>query len=105
MAGGGRSHLGTEAELAAVIDEKDSASTKKSTKLAVKCFTDFLLESGRDSIDCLDFSIEELDSALKDFYFAARKTDGSLFKKDCFKLQNIRYGLKRFSRRKEVKTF
>ena len=80
MAGRGRFHIGTEAELAAIIDEKDSASTKKSTKSAVKCFTDFVLESGRDSIDCLEFSIEELDSALKDFYFAARKTDGSLYK-------------------------
>jgi hypothetical protein len=35
MAGGGRFHIGTEAGLAVIIDEKESASTNKSTKLAV----------------------------------------------------------------------
>jgi hypothetical protein len=101
MAGGGRFYIGTEAELAAIIHEKDSASTRKSTKSAVKCFTDFLLESGRDSIDSLDFSIEELDNALKYFYFAARKTDGSLFKKDCLAKYEVRFE-KDISRRKEA---
>jgi hypothetical protein len=104
MAGGGRFHIGTEAELVAIIDEKDSASTKNLQNRRLSVLLIFLLESGRGSIDCLDFSIEELDSALKDFYFAARKTDGSLFKKTT--LQNIQYGLKRFFQgKKEVYTF
>ena len=58
----------------------------------MKCFEDFLRESGR-STDFLQCTIGDLDDALREFYFAARKTDGSLFKKSA--LRNKRYGLKR----------
>ena len=82
----------TEADIAGILANKDAINTKKSTKVAVKCFEDFLRESGR-STDFLECTISDLDDALREFYIAARKTDGSLFKKSA--LQNIRYGLKR----------
>lgn len=40
MAAGGRFHIGTDDELAAILGEKDATNTKKLTKTAVNCFND-----------------------------------------------------------------
>ena len=97
MARPGRFHVADEDEIANLLSNKDSVNTKKSTKLAVKCFRDFLSEIS-DNIEFETYSSEELNRALKSFYVGARKTDGSQFKKGA--LQNIRYGLKRYIKEK-----
>lgn len=72
-------------------------NTKKSMKVAVKCFRDFLTEREM-SANFEDLPIDDLNKSLKSFYVGARKTSGDLFKKSA--LQNICYGLKRFLQEK-----
>lgn len=77
----------------ALLNEKDAVDTKRSMKVAVKSFRDFLTELEL-SANFEDLPIDELNKSLKSFYVGVRKTSGDLFKKSA--LQNIRCGFKRF---------
>ena len=89
-----RFHVPDDSEIDELLENKDSVNTKKSTAVAVKCFRQFLEESGRGNTKFEEYELAELDDALKSFYAGARKTDGTLFKKSA--LQNMKYGIKRY---------
>ncbi|CAC5373666.1 KCTD1_15 [Mytilus coruscus] len=91
---GKRFHVADDDEIEELLQNKDSLNTKKSTAVAVKCFRQFLEESGRENTKFEEYELSELDVALKSFYAGARKSDGSLFKKSA--IQNVKYGLKRY---------
>lgn len=81
--------------------KKDTVNTKRSKKVAVKIFRDFLTETEMPT-NFEDLPIDDLNKSLQSFYVGARKTSGDLFKK--IALHNISYWLKRFIKRKETST-
>ena len=82
----------TEEEIEKLLDEKESKSTKNSTKQALTILKHFCLEKGV-SADFEELSSPELNQLLKNFYANARKQDGSFYTKNT--LNAIRYGLAR----------
>ena len=80
----------TDEDLDRLLSDKDADNTKKATKAALTCFTQFLLATDRD----LNFQTpEELNEVLMKFYADARKKDGSHYKLSA--LKGIRFGLAR----------
>ena len=56
----GRFAASSEEEIAKILSEKDAENTKRSTKSAVKCLQQYLLETNADSLNFDDYSPEEL---------------------------------------------
>lgn len=87
---GGRFGSTTVEDLDALLADKDAINTKKATKAALTCFSQFLLSIDRE----LTFqSPEALNDVLEKFYAAARKVDGTFYKLSA--LKGIRFGLSR----------
>ena len=87
-----RFQIPTEDDLQTLLGEKDSKNTKHTIAGAVKCFRDFLKEAGKPE-DFESFEKEELNECLRNFYAAARKSNGDKFKRSA--LQSYRYGLRK----------
>ena len=60
MATAGRFVASSEDEIANILSEKDAENTKRSTKSAVKCLQQYLLEANANSLNFDDYSPEEL---------------------------------------------
>jgi len=67
MATAGLFAASSEEEIAKILSEKDSENTKCSTKSAVKCLQQYLLETNVDSLNFDDYSPEELAVLLTKF--------------------------------------
>jgi len=67
MATAGRFATNTDEDIAKILSENDAENTKKSTKSAVKCFHQYLLETNADSYSFDDYSPEELAVLLTNF--------------------------------------
>ena len=68
MATAGRFAASSEEEIAKILSEKDAENTKLSTKSAVKCLQQYLLETNADSLKFDDYFPEELAVFLTKFY-------------------------------------
>ena len=60
MATAGRFAASSEEEIAKILSEKDAENTKRSTKSAVKCVQQYLLETNTNSLNFDDYSPEDL---------------------------------------------
>ena len=58
----------SEEEIANILCEKDAENTRRSTKSAVKCLQQYLLETNADSLNFDDYLPEELAVFLTKFY-------------------------------------
>ncbi|XP_031564984.1 uric acid degradation bifunctional protein TTL-like [Actinia tenebrosa] len=82
----------SEEEIQRLLEDKNTANTKKATKTAVNIFREYLREKGLDT--CFeDFDKNVLNNVLKKFYVEARKRDGDFYKKSA--LSSIRFALSR----------
>ena len=61
-----RFHVPDDTEIEELLEQKDAKNTKKSTASSVRCFIQFLEESGRE-MNFENFEIAELDGTLKTF--------------------------------------
>lgn len=94
MSSGGSNRFASlsEEQLNCLVDEKDSVSTKNSTKYAVNVFRQYLKEKN-ESEEFESCNREELDTLLRSFYAELRNSKGNLYKKTS--LQSIRTGISR----------
>ena len=83
----------TDHDIATMLEDKDSSSTKKATKQAIKVLREYCAEK-RLSTQFEDKDKVELDNLLKQFYANARKKDGTMYSKNT--MNSIRYGLARY---------
>ena len=83
----------TDHDIATMLEDKDSSSTKKATKQAIKVLREYCAEKGL-STQLEDNDKVELDNLLKQFYANARKKDGTMYSKNT--INSIRYGLARY---------
>ncbi|XP_071138622.1 uncharacterized protein [Mytilus edulis] len=74
-----------------IICETESTSTKRQTKYGVKIFKQWLTETKQDS-NFEQFSTEQLDHILRNFYAEVRNTDGQLYAKSTFVGIRAQYG-------------
>ena len=81
----------TEEDLSMLIDEADSANTKKQILYAVNRMKMFASSAGMPPIETM--SETQLDSFLAKFYAGLRKEDGSYYMKKS--MHGIHYGLRR----------
>lgn len=81
-----------EADLDRVLSEKDSDSTKRSTRQAVALLREYCVEKQMSS-DVNELSKTELNQLLRSFYVDARKKDGQLYSMSS--MRAIRSGLAR----------
>lgn len=80
----------SEEDLDRLLSNKDADNTKKATKAALACFTQYLLANDRE----LNFETpQQLNEVLIKFYADARKRDGSFYKLSA--LKGLRFGLSR----------
>ena len=79
-----------------LIEEKDSKSTKSSTKHAVKIIRKFSVEKGLQT-EFENLSKTELNDLLKFFYAGARKKDGTFYVINSINsINSIRYRIARY---------
>ena len=83
----------SDVDIDKLIEEKDSKSTKSSTKNAVKILREFCVEKGLQT-EFENLSKTELNDLLKSFYANARKKDGIFYSKNS--INSIRYGIARY---------
>ena len=83
----------TDEEMSNMLDNADSANTKRQIKYVSKVFTDFLMEMKVEHIEHLGQDIKLLDSLLCKFYAGARNRNGDLYSQKS--MQAFRYGLQR----------
>ena len=83
----------TEQEIENLIRSKDSSSTKKATKRAVKILREFSSEKEIPT-NFENLTKTQRNELLRNFYANARKADGSFYTKNT--LNAIRYGLSRY---------
>ena len=83
----------TDHHIATMLEDKDSSSTKKATKQAIKVLREYCAEKGL-STQFEDNNKVELDNLLKQLYANARKKDGTMYSKNT--INSIRYGLARY---------
>ena len=83
----------SDVDIDKLIEEKDSKSTKSSTKNAVKILREFCVEKGLQ-IEFENLSKTELNDLLKSFYANARKKDRTFYSKNS--INSIRYGIARY---------
>ena len=83
----------TEQEIENLIRSKDSSSTKKATKQAVKILREFCSEKEIPT-NFENLTKTQLNELLRNFYANERKADGSFYTKNT--LNAIRYGLSRY---------
>ena len=83
----------TEQEIENLIRSKDSSSSKKATKQAVKILREFCSEKEIPT-NFENLTKTQLNELLRNFYANARKADGSFYTKNT--LNGIRYGLSRY---------
>ena len=91
--GGARFASVSDEDIASLVDNKDSANTKKATKLAVHIFEQYMKAK---NICCNFESVTptELNNLLRRFWVEARKQNGEMYTKSS--LTTIRFGLWRF---------
>jgi hypothetical protein len=82
----------SEEEIQRLLEDKNTANTKKATKTAVNIFREYLREKGLDTF-FEDFDKDVLNNVLRKFYVEARKRDGDFYKKSA--LSSIRFALNR----------
>ncbi|KAK3706233.1 hypothetical protein QZH41_010932 [Actinostola sp. cb2023] len=82
----------SEEEIQRLLEDKNTANTKKATKTAVNIFREYLREKGLET-NFEDFDKEFLNNVLRKFYVEARKRDGDFYKKSA--LSSIRFALNR----------
>ena len=83
----------TDHDIATMLEDKDSSSTKRATKQAIKVLREYCAEKGLP-IQFENSNEVELDNLLKQFYVNARKKDGTMYCKNT--MNSIRYGLARY---------
>lgn len=82
-----------DVDIESMLADKDSKSTKKATKQAVKILREYCAEKELPT-EFENINKVELDNLLKHFYANARKKDGTLYSKST--MNSIRYGLARY---------
>ena len=83
----------TDDDIARMLENKDSSSTKRATKQAIKVLREYCAEKDV-SIQFENNNKVELNNLLKQFYANARKKDGTMYCKNT--MNSIRYGLARY---------
>jgi hypothetical protein len=63
----------SEEEIANILCEKDAENTRRSTKSAVKCLQQYLLETNADSLNFDDYSPEDYLPRTVNFWGCRRK--------------------------------
>ncbi|XP_072168629.1 zinc finger MYM-type protein 4-like [Diadema setosum] len=79
-----------DGDIAALLEDSDAASTKKSIKFGYSRLESF---ARIKHVDLTDISVRDLDTLLTSFYASVHKEDGSLYVKKS--MQYIRYGIQR----------
>ncbi|XP_033759203.1 uncharacterized protein LOC117341461 [Pecten maximus] len=79
-------------ELKGIIDNIDSANTKRTTMTSVKLFREYL-SAKNYATDFENFTQDDLDSKLSSFYVEMRNKNGDMYKKST--LISYRHGLQR----------
>jgi hypothetical protein len=94
-AGQGRFGSSTDEDISKILDEKDTLSTKRTTKSSLMCLQQYIIETNNE-INFDNYSTQELSSLLLNFYADARKKNGEKYKLSA--LKSKRFGLaRRFS--------
>ena len=83
-----------ETELAELLNDADSANTKKQIQFAKNRLEAFAGFSGKTLSEVDNYNHSELDTFLSQFYGGLRKDNGELYTKKS--MQAIRYGIQRY---------